>query len=163
MRPPSRPAPGPSSSTQSARRNDVDIVLDNDDRIAVTYQGLHRGDQALDIAWVQPDRRFVKDVEHPGGVRPHGRGQLDPLPFPGRQRGTGAVELQIGQAEVEQRIEDLGSSLVRPFGHAGDSPGKGAGKRSTNSVQLAEIERTDLGQVASVQLAAQRVGLSRVP
>ena len=136
--------------------NDVDVVLDDDDRVSVADQRLHGGDQAFDIARVQPDRRFVKDVEHPGGVGSHRRGQLDPLPLPGRQGRAGAIELKVGEAELEQRIEDLVQLAGQADSHPADFVRQQGRQPIDEHDQLVKGEGADLGEVAPVQSAAQR-------
>jgi hypothetical protein len=39
------------------------VVLDHDDGVAEVAQALERGDQALVVALVEPNRRLVEDVE----------------------------------------------------------------------------------------------------
>lgn len=56
---------------------------------------------------MQPDGRFVEDVEHPGGLVAHGSGQRDPLPFTGGQGGAGPIQAEIAEAEFDEPLRHL--------------------------------------------------------
>ena len=57
------------------------IMIDEDDGIAVGDQILHHGQKSLDIARVQADGGFVQHVENAGGAVAHGTRKLHTLPF----------------------------------------------------------------------------------
>ncbi|MGP0051381.1 MAG: hypothetical protein ACLPZR_21390 [Solirubrobacteraceae bacterium] len=61
----------------------LDVVLDDDDRVSVGDQGGDRGAQPLDVAGMKAHRGLVENVEHPGRVGAHGGGQLDALALAG--------------------------------------------------------------------------------
>ncbi len=60
--PPSSPAPGPMSITQSLAGDDPHLVLDDDHRIAGVDQAVELTQQLLDVRRVQTGRRLVEDV-----------------------------------------------------------------------------------------------------
>ncbi len=83
------------------------VVLHDDHRVAQVAEPLQRGDQALVVALVQPDRRLVEDVEDAHERRPDLRGQPDPLRLPAGERGRGAVERQVPHAHVVEEAQPL--------------------------------------------------------
>ena len=57
------------------------IMVDKDNRVAVGDQILHHGQKSLDIARVQADGRFVQYVENAGGAVAYGARLLPALTF----------------------------------------------------------------------------------
>ena len=66
---------------------EVGVVVDDKNRVAVRLQVAHDAEQALDIGRVQPDARLVQDVEDAGGAVAYRPGELDALALPGGQGG----------------------------------------------------------------------------
>src|SRR6185369_433553 len=48
--------------------DDVEVVLDHDDRVAVVAQAMQHLEQLLDVVEVQSRRRLVEDVQRAAGV-----------------------------------------------------------------------------------------------
>ena len=138
--------------------DDLPLVLHHDHGIAVPGQGGDRLAQPGDVARVQPDRRLVQHVQHARGAGAHRRGQLDPLPLPGRQRGAGPVEGQVAQPDVEQRREPAVQFGEQPGGHPAELGGQPRGQAGREAAQLVQAERADLGEVAAAELRGQRLG-----
>ncbi len=68
--------------TQSAELDDVQIVLDDDDGVALIDQLAQHVEQPADVFEVQPRRGLVEDVERPAGASPRQlTRELDPLRF----------------------------------------------------------------------------------
>ena len=131
--PPLRAGPGPDLDDPVRGADDLPLVLHHDHGIAVPGQRRERLAQPGDVAWVQPDRRLVQHVQHARGAGPHRRGELDPLPFPGRQRGTGPVQGQVAQAHVEHRREpavQLGEQAGGQPAELGGQPRGQAGREA---------------------------------
>ena len=61
----------------------IRVMIHQHDGIPVHQQVLHDTHEAFYIRRMQPDGRFIQDVQHPGGSVPDAAGQLGPLPLPG--------------------------------------------------------------------------------
>ena len=61
--------------------------------------------QAIVIARMQADRRFVEDVKHADEPAADLSGQANALRFAARERRRGAVERQVIEADVRQEAE----------------------------------------------------------
>ena len=86
MSPPSAPAPGTDVDDHVGGAHRVLIVLDHDERVADVAQRLQRRQQPVVVALVQPDRRFVEDVEHADQRRADLRRQPNALRLAARER-----------------------------------------------------------------------------
>src|SRR5690606_1623187 len=108
------------------RVEDLDVMVDDDEGIAVGDKFEQHRDEALDRGRMQPDRRFVQDVEHARRAAHRGRLQLDALTLTGRERLPGSVGREIAQPQRKEwahRLPEL----------AGEAPGGGRqrwGRRS---------------------------------
>src|SRR5579871_736040 len=60
---------------------------------------------------MQADTRLIQHVEHPHQARPDLRGQPDALRLAAREGAGFAVEVQIVQADSEQKIQPLDDLL----------------------------------------------------
>ena len=83
--PPCSPAPGPMSTTWSARLDRVLVVLDDEHGVAEVAQAVQRLDEAVVVALVQADGRLVEHVEHADEARADLRGQADALRLAARR------------------------------------------------------------------------------
>ena len=87
-------------------RDDVQVVLDDDDGIAPVHEPLQRGDELCDVRHVQPRRGLV---EHEDGPPEGGRGelggQLDPLRFATGKRRARLPELEIPEPDLREEVE----------------------------------------------------------
>ena len=84
----------------------VEVVLDDDDRVAVIAQAVQHAQQQVDVVEVETGRRLVEDVERAPGVA---LGQLErelhALRFAARERRRALAERDVAEAHVEQRLE----------------------------------------------------------
>ena len=80
----------------------VELVLDDEQRVAGRLQAVERAQQRLGVGRMQAGRRLVEDVDHAEQVRADLRRQAQPLQLAGRQRRRAALERQIAEAEIEQ-------------------------------------------------------------
>ena len=62
------------------------VVLDHDQRVAEIAQRLERGQQPVVVALVEPDRRFVENVEHADQRAADLRRQANALRLAARER-----------------------------------------------------------------------------
>ena len=116
MLPPSAPAPGPMSTITSASRIVSSSCSMMISVLPRSRSVLQRRQQPVVVALMQPDRRFVQDVEHADERRADLRRQTDALRFAARERRRRTREIQIAEADVGQEAQpraDLFEDLVR--------------------------------------------------
>ena len=86
--------------------DDVEVVLDDEDRVAAVDQPVEHLEQLLDVGEVEAGRRLVEDVQRPAGRPPRQLGrQLDPLRLAARQRRRRLAEVDVAEADVVERLE----------------------------------------------------------
>ena len=78
----------------------VFVVFDDDDRVAEVAEFGERIEQALVVARVEADRGFVEDVEHADEAAADLAGEADALRFAAGERGGGAFEREVFEADV---------------------------------------------------------------
>src|SRR5579885_2919858 len=82
--------------------DDVKIVLDDDDGVAVVAQPVQHAEQLLDVVEVQAGGRLIENVERVAGVAlgelPR---ELHALRLAAGERGGVLAELDVGQAFVQ--------------------------------------------------------------
>ena len=83
----------------------VFVVFDDDDRVAQVAELGERVEQALVVARVEADRGFVEDVEHADEAAADLAGEADALRFAAGERGGGAFEREVFEADVVQEAE----------------------------------------------------------
>ena len=81
------------------------VMLDDDERIALVAELLQRVEQDLVVARMQADGRFVEHVAHALQVAAELRREPDALRFAAGQRGRGAIEAQIAEADFLQKLQ----------------------------------------------------------
>src|SRR3954451_23898312 len=112
--------------------DDFEIVLDDDDRVALRDQLVQHLQEFLDVVEMQAGGRLVKDIKRAaGGGLGKFLGQLDALGFAAREgRGlladmdviqTDAVQGLEGLTHARDRLEELGRFLDRHVEHVGDA------------------------------------------
>ena len=83
--------------------NEIEIVLDGDDRLSRGEKLREKTEQPVDIGRVEPGRRFVEEIKGAAPGRVHQlRGELEALPFPAGERVEGLAEPQIIQTDLGQ-------------------------------------------------------------
>src|SRR2546427_4193690 len=86
--------------------DDVEVVLDDQQRVARFEQLLECRQQLRDVVEVQSGRRLVEDVEQPlAAVRRQVRRDLDPLRLSARQRRRRLTEPQIAEADLVEHLK----------------------------------------------------------
>ena len=94
--------------------DDVEVVLDDDDRVAGVAQPEERVGQQLDVREVQAGRRLVEHVERaPGGLARELARELHALRFAAGERRRGLAELDVAEADLAQRGEPLADARDR--------------------------------------------------
>ena len=108
-----RAAFGPQVDDPVGRFDHVQIVLDDQHRVAGIDKVVQHFEQHLDVGKVQAGGRLVEQIERAAGALLHQlAGQLDPLGLAAGKRGRGLAELEIIEAHVVQRLQ-----LVPHFGN----------------------------------------------
>ena len=107
--------PGPDVDDPVGVTHHVQVVLDDEERVARGLQSVERRQQRRGVHRMQARRRLVQHVDDAEQVRAHLRGQPKTLQFARRQRRRAAFERQIAEPEVEQdrqaRFDVLGNAL----------------------------------------------------
>ena len=85
------------------RANGVFVVFDDDDGVPDVAHSLEGREQALVVALVQPDRRFVEDVDDAGQLGADLTREADALRFAARERRTRSVEREVAEPDGETR------------------------------------------------------------
>ena len=107
------------------RAHHVLVVLDDDDGVARVREAAQRSDEAVVVALVEADRRFVEHVADADEPRADLRREADPLRLAARERRARPVEREVLEADrreepearldlLEDRPRDL-PRLVREF------------------------------------------------
>ena len=99
---------------------DARVVVDDDGAVSVGDQLADNREDPVDVGGVQADRRFVEDVEDPGRAIAHRAGQLDALAFAVGQGRGGAVQRQVGQAQLDEAFHRLSHLVDDNAGHGRD-------------------------------------------
>src|ERR1700676_4243905 len=100
--------------------HDVEIVLDDDDRIAGIDQTVQDAQELFDIGHVQADRRFVKHIQgvlpfaarrvEPQRIGPNLRefsDELDSLALAAREGRAGLTEGEVAKADVREQAQGM--------------------------------------------------------
>ena len=88
------------------RLDHVEIVLDDQHRVAGVDEVVQHLQQQLDVGEVQAGGRLVEQVERPAGaLLDQFAGQLDPLGLAAGERGRRLAELHVVEPHVVQRLQ----------------------------------------------------------
>src|SRR5277367_2609340 len=87
------------------------IMLDHQHGVAEFLQALERREQALIVALMQSNRRLVEDVEHADEARADLRGKTDALALAAGEAARRAIEGQVLEADVGEKIQPLANFL----------------------------------------------------
>ena len=113
------PRSGPEVDHVVRRANGLLVVLDHHHRIAQVPQPLQCRQQQPVVTLVQPDGRFVENVEHPGKIGPHLRGQPNTLRLAPRQSRRAPRQGQVADTHVAQESHPIPDLAQYAFGHEG--------------------------------------------
>ena len=90
------------------RLDDLQVVLDDDDRVAQVGQAVDDVEELADVVEVQAGRRLVEDVEGLARVGPGQLGgELHALGLAAGERRRGLAERDVAEADVVQGLQDL--------------------------------------------------------
>ena len=83
--------------------DDVEVVLDDEDGVALVDEPVEDLEELLDVGEVEPGRRLVEEVEGPAGRPPAQLGrELDPLRLAARQRRGRLAEVDVAETDLGQ-------------------------------------------------------------
>src|SRR5450432_1189555 len=84
--------------------DDIEVVLDDDDRVAVVAQPVQHRQQQVDVVEVQARGGLVEDEERTSGVAFRKlEGKLHALRFAPGERGRALAELDVAEPDLEER------------------------------------------------------------
>ena len=177
---------GPEVDQPVGALDDVEVVLDDDDRVALVDQALEHAEQLADVLEVQAGGRLVEHVDGaPGGALLQLGGELDPLRLTAGQGGRGLAEPDVAEPDVVERLhvpgdgghrlEEVGGLLDRHVEHVGDRLAlevhlerlavvAGAVADLARHVDVGEEVHLDLDRaVAGARVAAPALDVEREP
>ena len=76
------------------------VMLHHEHRIAQIAHPAQGIQEAAVVAWMKPDARFVKDIEHAGQPRTDLSRQADALAFTARKGGGGPIQGEVIEAHL---------------------------------------------------------------
>ena len=85
--------------------DDLRVVLDDEDGVALVAQAAEQPVHLLDVVGVEPDRRLVEHVGHVGQRRAEVADHLRPLRLAAGQRARRPVEAEVAEADLDERVE----------------------------------------------------------
>ena len=89
----------------------VFIMFHDQHGVAQIAQAFQRGEQAIIVALVQADGRFIEHIEHAGQAGADLRGEADALGLAARERAGFAIEVEIIEADIVEEAEAFGDFL----------------------------------------------------
>ncbi len=134
--------------------DDVEVVLDHDDRVAQVDEPIEHFEQFGEVVEVQTGRRFVEQVQRLAGVGPGELGgEFHALRFAARKGRRALAEREVIEAHVAQRLQNAAN-----LGNVGEQL-DGLAARHVEHVGDAFAVELHFEHVAVVALAAARVAL----
>ena len=104
---------GPEVDDPVRRLDHVEVVLDDDDRVALVDQPAQHLEQPARVVEVQARRGLVEDVEGvPGRAPAQLAGQLHPLRLAARERRRRLAQADVAQADVDQGLHVAGDGRL---------------------------------------------------
>ena len=85
--------------------NDVEIVLDDEERVAALPEPSERGEERLGVGRVEPRGGLVEHVDDPEEVRAHLGRETQALELTGREGGRRTLEREVAEPEVHEDRE----------------------------------------------------------
>ena len=85
-------------------RQNLRVVIHQENRISIRRQILHDPDKTQDIGGMQTDGRLVQHIQNARGAVPHRPGQLHSLTLSGRKRGGRPVQGQVSKPQLHQPL-----------------------------------------------------------
>ena len=89
------------------RLDGVEVVLDDEHRVAAVAQAQEQLEEPVHVARVQPDGRLVQHVERVHEPRAERVGEADALRLAARERARGAVEREVVETDVAEEAHAI--------------------------------------------------------
>src|SRR5581483_9095084 len=86
----------------------IELVLDDEERIARRLQLVERGEESLRVRRMQSRRRLVEHVDDAEQIRADLRREAEALQLARRKRRRAPLQRQIAEAEIEEDLEPRG-------------------------------------------------------
>ena len=105
---------GPEVDDPVGRLDDVEVVLDDDDGVALVDEAVEHLEESPDVFEVQAGRRLVEHVDAApvAAALQLGR-ELDALRLAARQGRRGLAEAHVAEADVDERLQEAVDRLDR--------------------------------------------------
>ena len=137
--------------------DDGRVVLDDHDGVPLIAQSMQDADEALGVAWVESDRRFVEDVEGVDERRTERRRQVDAFELAAGEGAGLAVEGQVLETNLDQVAQPALHLLEHQLGDGAClSPGERERREEVGGI--ADRHAVDVGDRAAVDAKVERVG-----
>ena len=140
----------------------VFIMLDHNDGVADIAQATQRLQQALVVALVQADGRFIEHIQDAGEARADLRGEADALAFAARQGARVARQGEVFQADIVEEAEALVDFAQDAAGDFGVFGGEFFLQRLEPGVGLRDRQVRDFADVLAIDFDRQSFGLEAV-
>ena len=132
------------------------------ERVALVSQPVHDGNEGANVAWVQPDGRFVENKEGVGERGPETAGEIDPLNLAPGEGSGGPVESEVAEANLAEKVQpigDLGVNELGRFVDEGPLLSKLGGECQKPGVKLADWLAPELRERMAIDLKAEGLWL----
>ena len=97
----------------------IEVVLDDEHRVAAVAQAEEQREQAVHVARMQTDRRLVEHVERVDETRAERVGEADALRLAAGERARGAIQREVVEPDVAEEanaiprlLEDVRGDLL---------------------------------------------------
>jgi hypothetical protein len=133
--------------------HDAGLVLDDDDGVAGVTEFFEDADEAVGVARVQADGRFVEDKEGVDQTRAEAGGEVDALGLAAGKGAGGAVESEVAEADLFEELEP-GEHFLK-----GETEGVGDGQTAARVEPiLHERKGAGDGELVEIVEVEQRAG-----
>src|SRR5207248_8234578 len=95
--------------------DDLFIVLDHKQGVALIAQVVHHSHEPPNVARMQSDARFIHDEERVYKRCAEAGGEIDPLHFAAAQRPSGTIERKITHADFTEITESRANFVAQHF------------------------------------------------
>ncbi len=132
------------------------VVFDDDDRVARVGERADDADQAVDIAWVQADRRLVEDEERVDERGAETGSEVDAFHFAAGERLRRAIEGEVAEPDLREVAQARENRFVGELGLTIAFPRTSIGEAGE---QIGDRELVELRQRVAAPFPAERLGL----
>ena len=149
--PPFSPLCGPELHHVVRRADRLEVVLDDEHRVAAVAQPEEQPEQPVHVARVQADRRLVEHVERVDELRAERVGEPDALRLAAGERARRAIQREVVEPDVAQEahavarfLEDVRRDLLLESARAASSSSHSASAPTGSSLTSRDVAAGDL-------------------